>query len=210
MDNKFSITFTFMKRGTLLLLVLFVSYFNAYSQDGETQWLIHNNSANPSAVWKGFTASVYPLALATPSAILAYGYLKKDKHYKNVGWYLVGSLAANTIVTQGTKYIVNRRRPYLDYPSLITPYQVDTDPSFPSGHTSTAFATAAALSIAFPKWYIVAPAYAWATGVGYSRIKLGEHYPSDVLVGAAVGVGTAYLCNWLNRKFFNKETGVRR
>ena len=192
-------------RSAILLVAVLTIGFNSFAQDGETQWLIHNNSANPSFVWKGFTASVYPMALATPSAILAYGYYKKDKHYKNAGWYMVGSLAANTIVTQGAKYLINRHRPFIDYDStLITPYQKDTDPSFPSGHTSTAFATAAALSITFHKWYVTVPAYLWATGVGYSRINLGEHYPSDVLVGAAVGIGSAYLCNWLNKKYFSK------
>jgi len=190
-------------RSAILLVLVLVMGIKSFAQDGETQWLIHNNSANPSFVWKGLSSSVYPMALATPSAILAYGYYKKDKHYKNAGWYMVGSLAANTIVTQGAKYIVNRKRPYLDYP-VITPYQADTDPSFPSGHTSTAFATAAALSITFNKWYVTVPAYLWATGVGYSRINLGEHYPSDVLVGAAVGIGSAYLCNWLNKKYFSK------
>ena len=187
----------------ILLVTIFTIGFKSFAQDGETQWLIHNNSVNPSFVWKGLSSSVYPIALATPSAILAYGYLKKNKHYKNAGWYIVGSLAANTIVTQGTKYIVNRRRPYLDYP-VIKPDQVESDASFPSGHTSTAFATAAALSITFNKWYVTVPAYLWATGVGYSRLNLGEHYPSDVLVGAAVGIGSAYLCNWLNKKYFSK------
>ena len=191
-------------RSAVLLLLILVIGIKSFAQNGETQWLIHNNSTNPSAVWKGFSSSVYPIALASPSAILAYGYLKKDKHFKNAGWYIVGSLAANTIVTQATKYIVNRKRPYLDYPALITPYQIESDASFPSGHTSTAFATAAALSITFNKWYVAVPAYAWATGVGYSRINLGEHYPSDVLVGAIVGAGSAYLCKWLNKKYFNK------
>jgi len=191
-------------RTAVLLVILLAIGFKSNAQDGETQWLIHNNFANPSFVWKGLSSSVYPLAIATPSAILAYGYLKKDKHFKNAGWYTIGTLAANTIVTQATKYIVNRRRPYLDYPALITPYQVETDASFPSGHTSTAFATAAALSITFKHWYVALPAYAWATGVSYSRIKLGEHYPSDVLAGAIVGIGSAYLCNWLNKKFFSK------
>ena len=188
----------------LLLVTIFTIGIKSFAQDAETQWLIHNNSANPSGVWKGFSASVYPIALASPSAILAYGYIKKDKHYKNAGWYMVGSLAANTIVTQGAKYIINRKRPYQDYPLQVNPYQADIDPSFPSGHTSTAFATAAALSITFHKWYVTVPAYLWATGVGYSRINLGEHYPSDVLVGAVVGMGSAYFCNWLNKKYFSK------
>ena len=79
--------------------------------------------------------------------------------------------------------------------------------SFPSGHTSLAFSTAASLSIQFNKWYVTLPAYLWAGSVAYSRMYLGVHYPTDVLGGAAVGIGSAYLAHWLNQKFFkNKKT----
>lgn len=117
----------------------------------------------------------------------------------------MGALVINTAITQGLKYAINRDRPYAKYPALINPYQIDNDPSFPSGHTSTAFATAASLSINFKKWYVVVPAYAWAASVGYSRLYLGQHYPTDVLAGAAIGVGSAYLSNWLNKKYFAKQ-----
>jgi membrane-associated phospholipid phosphatase len=74
----------------------------------------------------------------------------------------------------------------------------------PSAHTSSAFATATSLSLAFPKWYVVVPSFVWASSVGYSRMHLGVHYPSDVLVGALVGSGSAFLTQkanqWLNKK----------
>ena len=74
----------------------------------------------------------------------------------------------------------------------------------PSGHTSTAFATATSLSLAYPKWYVVAPSFIWAGTIGYSRMHLGVHYPSDVVVGALVGSGSAFLCykanQWINKK----------
>lgn len=74
----------------------------------------------------------------------------------------------------------------------------------PSGHTSTAFATATSLSLAYPKWYVVAPSFVWAGAIGYSRMHLGVHYPSDVLAGAIVGSGSAYLTykanQWINKK----------
>ena len=78
--------------------------------------------------------------------------------------------------------------------------------SFPSGHTSFAFCTASSLSICFPRWYVVAPAYAWASAVGYSRLYLGMHYPTDVLAGAIIGAASAWLSHegnkWLqNRKY---------
>jgi membrane-associated phospholipid phosphatase len=60
------------------------------------------------------------------------------------------------------------------------------------------------LSVAYPKWYVIAPAYTWAAGVAYSRLALGAHYPSDVLAGAIIGSGSAWLNiklnQWLNKK----------
>jgi membrane-associated phospholipid phosphatase len=75
----------------------------------------------------------------------------------------------------------------------------------PSGHTSSAFSTATSLSLNFRKWYVVAPAYTYAAAVGYSRMYLGVHYPSDVLVGALLGSGTAYLTWKINKKLQNKR-----
>ncbi len=186
----------------LVVVFLFIScYTNA--QSGEINLLKNIHSANPSGVWTGLSKSTYPLAIASPVSILATGFIKKDKVLQRKGWEAAGALVLNTAITQGFKYAVNRKRPYEDYPSLITPYDgSELGKSFPSGHTSSAFATAASLSLNFNKWYVVVPAYSWATAVGYSRLKMGEHYPTDVLGAAIVGVGSAYLSHWLNRKLF--------
>ncbi len=56
----------------------------------------------------------------------------------------------------------------------------------------------------YPKWYIIAPSFAWASAVGYSRMHLGVHYPSDVVSGAIVGSGSAYISYKLN-KWINKK-----
>ena len=76
--------------------------------------------------------------------------------------------------------------------------------SFPSGHTSSAFCTATSLSLLFPKWYVAVPSYLYAATVGYARMYQGVHYPSDVLVGALVGAGSAWISykveKWMDKK----------
>jgi undecaprenyl-diphosphatase len=69
--------------------------------------------------------------------------------------------------------------------------------SFPSGHTSSSFSAVTALSRAYPKWYVIAPSFLWAASVGYSRMYLGVHYPTDVTAGAVLGVGTSFAMGWL-------------
>lgn len=76
--------------------------------------------------------------------------------------------------------------------------------SFPSGHTTDAFSLATSLTLNFKQWYVIVPAYLWAGSVGYSRLYLGAHYPSDVFGGAIVGSTSAFitykLSKWLNKK----------
>jgi membrane-associated phospholipid phosphatase len=59
---------------------------------------------------------------------------------------------------------------------------------------------ATSLSLQYPKWYVIAPAYLYAGTVAYSRMDLGVHYPSDVLSGAIIGSGSAYITYKINRK----------
>jgi undecaprenyl-diphosphatase len=69
-----------------------------------------------------------------------------------------------------------------------------------------AFSTATSLTLQYKKWYVAVPAYFWAANVGYSRMYLGEHYPSDVFAGAAVGAGSAVLAHWLVKKIWPTPT----
>lgn len=61
--------------------------------------------------------------------------------------------------------------------------------SFPSGHTSAAFMMATLLSYFFPAMAV--PLYGWAILVGFSRVVLGVHFPTDTLIGSLLGIGTA-------------------
>lgn len=118
---------------------------------------------------------------------------------------MVGALALNTGITYGMKYAINRQRPYDRYED-INPVLTSGSPAFPSGHTSTAFTTAMNLSLAIPKWYVAVPAFTWASAVGYARMHLGVHYPSDVLMGAVVGAGSAWLSHKANMWLQQRKT----
>ena len=75
--------------------------------------------------------------------------------------------------------------------STVRDARTPASSSFPSGHTASAFAFAAAVSADRPD--LAFPLYALATAVGYSRVHVGVHYPGDVMAGAVLGlsIGTA-------------------
>jgi membrane-associated phospholipid phosphatase len=88
--------------------------------------------------------------------------------------------------------IVKRDRPSVSLPDVNTMHMDTADKySMPSGHTTAAFAIATMLTLRYPKPYVYIPAYVWATFVGYGRIYMGLHYPSDVLAGAILGSASA-------------------
>jgi len=87
------------------------------------------------------------------------------------------------------KNSLKRNRPQaalINFRSIITPSDKF---SFPSGHTSAAFMMATLLSYYFPP--LIIPLYCWATLVGCSRVVLGVHFPTDILVGIILGISTA-------------------
>jgi undecaprenyl-diphosphatase len=161
-----------------------------------------NPNPPSSDYWKFTSASTYFISAGVPLSLLVTGIVKDNKELKRKSYEILGGIAIELIISESLKSIIDRDRPAEKYPAEIFPYKTMSGRSFPSGHASLAFATAASLSIQCKKWYVTVPAYLWASSVGYSRMYLGVHYPTDVLGGAAIGIGSAYLSHWLNRKFF--------
>jgi membrane-associated phospholipid phosphatase len=139
-----------------------------------------------------------------PAGIATAGLIRKDDNMLRNAGVIFSATVVNLGITAALKYSIRRDRPFITYPDIMKKSAAGS-PSFPSGHTSAAFATATSLSLAYPKWYIAIPSYTWAGTVGYSRMHLGVHYPSDVLIGALVGSGSAWLTHEVNRKLNRKR-----
>jgi membrane-associated phospholipid phosphatase len=155
-----------------------------------------------SQYWQYTSASAYVFSGVATVAPFVYSLATGDRDAQYRSYQVMIAMGLDIIAQEGLKVTFNRERPGDKYPTLVFPISPAHGKSFPSGHTSLAFNTAAELTIQCKKWYIAVPAYLWAGSVGYSRLYLGKHYPSDVLGGAATGIGTAYLGTWLNHKLF--------
>jgi len=127
---------------------------------------------------------------AVPAGVLAGGVIANDKGTRQNALYIASSSAVNALVTTLIKKIIKRPRPFLGNVKINAVYHPGST-SFPSGHASSSFTTATALSQVYNKWYVIAPAYLWAGSISYSRMYLGVHYPTDVITGAALGTTTA-------------------
>lgn len=157
-----------------------------------------NRNKNLDGWMNGLSHSAYPFTMGIPLAQTVYGLASKDSAHFSRGVSMLAAGTVNFVFTKSLKHSVGRERPFIRYPHLQN-LQAPRDPSWPSGHTSGAFALATSVSMAYPKWYVVAPAALWACGVGYSRLHLGVHYPSDVWAGALLGTASALASHYLNR-----------
>lgn len=119
------------------------------------------------------STSVMPFLAAGELSLLADGRATKPEMIQGAK-----ALAATCLLTELLKNTVREKRP-----------NSDSRTSFPSGHTSMAFAMATVLADYHPNCAI--PAYLTATTIGWSRVEVGAHRWQDVAAGAALGYFTA-------------------
>jgi undecaprenyl-diphosphatase len=103
-------------------------------------------------------------------------------------------------ILYGLKFLIQRQRPlyFLEMASKLSkgPGEI-LDPSFPSGHALYAFMMATVLSTWFPRYRIIF--YIAAGFIGWTRIYLGVHFPTDVVVGGLLGYGmTRLFTHWID------------
>ncbi len=184
-----------------------VSVFSLEAQNVDIDLLRNinlNRNRNLDKTFIGITNSAAPLSIGLPILMYGIGQITKDsitiQKSVMVGFSVVTAVAISTVL----KYTINRSRPFVTYPDIEKRTSAGS-PSFPSGHTSDAFSTATSLSLAYPKWYVIIPSYAWASAVAFSRMDLGVHYPSDVLAGILIGSGSAFVCYKIQQRMLLKN-----
>lgn len=126
---------------------------------------------------------------------------KLHKHLKLAGLAIISGLTARYIITELIRFFYNRPRPFEIFGpenNFVQLLDHAAGGSFPSGHASFAFAIATVVSFYYPKISILFFLAAISTGI--SRVVAGIHWPSDILGGAIVGIGTAWLVRFLQKK----------
>jgi undecaprenyl-diphosphatase len=195
-------------RKLFMLVALFVCLFTTAPKAqsiAELNTLRRINPNNPnSAVWNNLSNTSKYISVGVPVGYFVAGLIHDDKALKQKAAYTAAAILLNTASTTVLKNVVKRERPYNTYTGIF-PDKIESDYAFPSGHTSSAFATATSLAITTKKWYVAVPAFAWSASVGYSRIYLGQHYPSDVIMGAIVGTSSAIICHWASKQLAKRK-----
>ena len=158
-------------------------------------WLLTTNAWN----WIPFFALV----------LWANFYFFTKREAWRIFGYAIGTLLFTVLLTNTTKELVGRLRP-LHTQSLIPQLRViigERGYSFFSGHTSNSFALMTFLYLVFRKrmkWAFWL--FFWPLPYAYSRLYLGVHFPTDILVGCLVGIATAHLGYWLYCRGGKKTT----
>lgn len=146
----------------------------------------------------GFRLLGDPGSVITGLGIYAVGRLDGQRRVQSLGLHTVESILFADMITGALKFTAGRQRPFVDIKNphdfqLWRGFKSDLYRSFPSGHSTTAFAFASALTRETQFWwphatfYVGTVFYGGAALVGASRMYNNMHWASDVMAGAAIG-----------------------
>jgi membrane-associated phospholipid phosphatase len=180
--------------GTALLMTPLDRHLAVRLQDSSTQ---SNRLLKKTTT--GFEYIASPGAYVIGGALYAVGKIGHYQRLADLGWHGTESVFLAEGITYVVKGIAGRKRPYIsngtdaDFFAFGRGFKSGDYASFPSGHTSTAFAAASAVTSETSRWWpnstkIIGPLmYGGATAVGLSRMYHSKHWASDVVIGAAIG-----------------------
>jgi hypothetical protein len=172
-----------------------------YSADGQIRHMMGRNHSSLndklSKDFEKFGNGGYELGILGVYGGVSYLTGKKDGPH--VALLAVQSFAAANTAGTLLKYVVGRARPYAgDGKRHFTPFKFKTaDTSFPSGHTTSAFAVASVLAAGGGSPVVGVAAYALATGTALHRVYADKHWASDVFAGAALGTAVG---RWISAR----------
>lgn len=129
----------------------------------------------------------------TAGALAATGLLTRRALHTRTAIRVVEAVFFTNLLTGALKGTIGRARPYTGMSAHATrPFDLQFESehrflSMPSGHTSGIFAAASVIAHQYDHWWVQVPVYATATSAGIQRVSSGNHWLSDVVVGAALG-----------------------
>ena len=184
---------------TILFLLLGTVALFYWNKEQVFLWLNHQHTYTADVILKYFTY------IGDGIFMLGLGLLLLLFRMRKIGVLMLLSFLLSGLLAQSIKRIEARPRPGLHFQNPDIIHRVDDvllkgKNSFPSGHTTTAFATFSLLAFASRNKFIQFLYFAIAVTIGYSRIYLGQHFAEDVLMGAAVGFLSSFFLSWLLRK----------
>lgn len=157
---------------------------------------IINNSWNCKALDLIMPALTYLGSFSFIFIFCTAAFLLSDALISTMAVKAMISVTLSTGIGKILKISVTRLRPFINIPNLnIKKISIDKY-SFPSGHTTAAFSLAVIIALYFPPFgFITVPL---ALCVGISRMYIGVHYPTDVIVGMLIGT----TCSLVTYTFF--------
>lgn len=157
----------------------------------ETAWLgaVQQDKSPPVteiAEWLSKWGDFYPGTLIVAASLGLAGRVSNRSSLQRAALACLLAAALGGLFTDVFRFGLGRARPNSGFADgFYGPTLSSKLHGFPSGHTTSALATGVSLAVALP--HIAVPAIALSASVGWSRLYLNYHRPTDVLVGATIG-----------------------